>query len=415
MPRPDAYTIRQAVLAALAANAVKPLNTELTAVPAFAAGWLTSELAPQLMALAGIDTLLSARRHRARPVGVALAAGAAGALAWTVVRAQGAAKVVEDSIQQGLGPDYQEILDSPPTAEDLATSWRAVARPFHMTLPGVEVIRNIQYAEGGKRARLDIYRPEGVDLDKAPVLLQVHGGGWTIGTKEQQGLLLMNRMAARGWVCVAINYRLAPKHPFPAQIIDVKRALAWTHEHIASYGGDPSYVVITGGSAGGHLAALAALTPGLPEYQPGFEHADTSVAACVPFYGIYDMVGDDGDRYTVGLRDSFLAKRVFLSDPREHLDDYRRASPIEHVTEDAPDFFVIHGENDTLVSVRQARAFVKRMREQSRASVTYAELPSAQHAFEVFGSVRSHHVIKAVQRWLQWHRASWLREQRAVG
>lgn len=414
MPRPNAYTLRQVLLAAFAANAVKPLNTELTAVPAFAAGWLTSELAPQLLALSAVDTAIAVRRHRARPLGIALAAGAAGALAWTLTRAQGAARVVEDSLHQGLGPDYQEILDSPPTAEDLTTSWRVLARPFHMTLPGVEVIRDVQYAEGGKRARLDIYRPEGVDLSNAPVLLQVHGGGWTIGAKEQQGLLLMNRMAARGWVCVAINYRLAPKHPFPAQIIDVKRALAWTHEHIASYGGDPSYVVVTGGSAGGHLAALAAVTPGLAAYQPGFEDGDTSVAACVPFYGIYDMVGDDGDRFTVGLRDNFLAKRVFLTDPREDLESYRRASPIEHVSADAPDFFVIHGVNDTLVSVRQARTFVARLRGRSRSSVTYAELPSAQHAFEVFGSVRSHHVIKAVQRWLEWHRATWLRERTAA-
>ena len=50
-------------------------------------------------------------------------------------------------------------------------------------------------------------------------------------------------MAERGWVCVAMNYRLAPKHPFPAQIVDVKKAIAWTRENIASYGGDPSYLV----------------------------------------------------------------------------------------------------------------------------------------------------------------------------
>ena len=73
---------------------------------------------------------------------------------------------------------------------------RELARPFKMAKPDVEVIRDINYTAGGKRARLDIYRPKGVDLENAPVLVQVHGGGWTIGTKEQQGLLLMNRMAA---------------------------------------------------------------------------------------------------------------------------------------------------------------------------------------------------------------------------
>ena len=85
------------------------------------------------------------------------------------------------------------------------------------------------------------------------MLLQVHGGAWTIGNKDQQGIPLMQHLAAKGWVCVAINYRLAPRDPFPAQIIDVKRAIAWVRENIAEYGGDPDYIAITGGSAGGHL------------------------------------------------------------------------------------------------------------------------------------------------------------------
>ena len=93
---------------------------------------------------------------------------------------------------------------------------------------------------------------------------------------------LMYHLAAKGWVCVAINYRLAPRDAFPAQIIDVKKGIAWIRENIASYGGDPDYIAITGGSAGGHLCALAALTPNDPEWQPGFEDVDTSVQVAVP-------------------------------------------------------------------------------------------------------------------------------------
>jgi acetyl esterase/lipase len=244
--------------------------------------------------------------------------------------------------------------------------------------------------------------------DLAHAQLQVLGGGWTLGTKDQQGLLLMNRMAQRGWVCVAMNYRLAPKHPFPAQIIDVKRAIAWTRENIASYGGDPSYLVITGGSAGGHLAALAALTPGEPEYQPGFESADTSVAGCVPFYGVYDMAGITGDKAALALRDYYLGPRVFKKKPDTNLEDFVKASPLAHVSPNAPDFFVLHGANDSLVDVRQARAFVDRLKADSKATVTYAEFPGTQHAFEVFGSIRSHHVIRAVERWLLHHRQAFL-------
>ena len=77
-----------------------------------------------------------------------------------------------------------------------------------------------------------------------PVLLQVHGGAWVIGEKEQQAKPLMYHMAQRGWVCVAINYRLSPKAAFPAHIVDVKKAIAWIREHIGEYGGNPDFIVV---------------------------------------------------------------------------------------------------------------------------------------------------------------------------
>src|SRR2546429_3426223 len=122
-----------------------------------------------------------------------------------------------------------------------------------------------------------------------PTLIQIHGGGWTIGNKDQQGKPIMLHFASRGWVCFAVNYRLAPRSTWPAQIVDVKRAIAWVKEHAEEYGADPNFIVVTGGSAGGHLSALAALTPNDPAWQPGFEDADTSVQAAVPYYGVYDF------------------------------------------------------------------------------------------------------------------------------
>jgi acetyl esterase/lipase len=410
------YRRRQLVAAALTANAVRPLGGRYASIPAFVAGWLASELAPQLLTASLVDTAaeLTVRRsrmHRPSRTGLALAAVTSAGLGYLIVNANRSATHVETTLRDGLGEDYLDALEEAPTADDLKLRVREIARPFKMAQPDVEVVRDINYTVGGKRARLDIYRPRGADLEKAPVLVQIHGGAWTIGTKEQQGLLLMNRMAQRGWICVAMNYRLAPKHPWPAQIIDVKKAIAWTRENIASYGGDPSYLVVTGGSAGGHLAALAALTAGEAEYQPGFESADTSVAGCVPFYGVYDMAGLTGDKAAIGMRDYFLGPRVFKKDPAKHLDDFVKASPIAHVSPDAPDFFVLHGSNDSLVDVRQARALVEKLKDGSKATVTYAEFPGAQHAFEVFGSIRSHHVIRAVERWLLHHRATFVRSQ----
>ncbi|RNM16140.1 alpha/beta hydrolase [Nocardioides pocheonensis] len=403
------YLRRQLITALLTANAVRPLRGNLSPL-GFAIGWPTGELAPQILALTALDTAQALARGKASRGGLLLAAASAAGLTYLVRDAHRAGEIAEQQLAESLGTGYLDELTADPAAADLAealpTPLRDLIRPFALMRPEVERIADLNYREGGTRARLDIYRRRDVDLKNAPVLIQVHGGGWTIGDKSQQGLILMNRMAARGWVCVAMNYRLAPKHPFPAQIEDVKRAIAWTREHIASYGGDPSYLVITGGSAGGHLASLAALTPKVGKYQPGFEEADTTVSACVPFYGVYDLGGVTGDKAAVAMRDKFLAPRVFRKDPRRHREEFELASPITHVVPDAPDFFVIHGAHDGLVSVRQARAFVERLREVSTGVVTYLELPGTQHAFEVFSSIRSQQVIRAVERWLEWHRVT---------
>jgi acetyl esterase/lipase len=402
------FARRQLILAALALNAVKPPPGGWAGIPGFALGWPVSELAPHLLTASAIDTAaeLTVRRRTSKPstTGLVAAAAAAGLLGWSIAGARRVGTELDEALQQGIGEEYLTTIDLP--GPDLRIPRGSVARPFKYHQHDVERIRNVQYTEGGRKARLDIYRPRDVDLSRAPVLLQIHGGAWTIGTKEQQGLLLMNRMAQQGWICVASNYRLAPKHPFPTQIVDVKRAIAWIHENIEQYGGDPSYLAITGGSAGGHLSALAALTPGLKDLQPGFEDADTTISACVPFYGVYDLAGLTETRSAIDMRDRFLGPRIFRKDPTTDLDDFVQASPLTHVSERAPDFFVIHGRNDTLAPVHQARAFVDALREKSDATVTYAELPGAQHAFEVFSSIRSQHTIGAVQRWLMWHRAT---------
>jgi acetyl esterase/lipase len=381
------HTVRQAALAVLTADAIRPLavpfwKLDATAVPAFAAGWLTGELAPQLL-LAGLaDTAVALARRRATPAGLACSAAATVGLGYLTWRASGAGATFTEVLRETVAAVETEDSDA---AAD-RTSLRTLARPFAMADPRVEVIRDVPYTKGGVKAKLDIYRPRETPVD-APVLVQIHGGGWTIGRKEEQGLLLMNRMAARGWVCVAVNYRLAPKYRWPTQIADVRNAISWVRDHIAEYGGNPDHLVLTGGSAGGHLAALAALT------------AEPPVAGCVPFYGVYDMAADD--RYARFLR-RFLSRRVFPAGAT--MEDFREASPISHVRPDAPDFFVIHGTADTMVSVEQARAFVARLREVSKATVSYAELPGAQHAFEIFGSIRAHAAIRAVQQWLEWHR-----------
>ena len=190
-------------------------------------------------------------------------------------------------------------------------------------------------------------------------------------------------------MCVTINYRLSPKATWPDQIVDCKRAIAWVRRHIAEYGGDPSFIALSGGSAGGHLAALAALTAGDPEWQPGFESEDASVDACVPFYGVMDMTGDPSASglHGTGLLE-MLERKVMKVTAAEHPEVFRRASPTERVHAGAPPFFVLQGGNDTLVPVEVARQFVDALRRVSDQPVAYAELPLAQHAFDVLASLR---------------------------
>ncbi|BBZ51462.1 hypothetical protein MHEI_31790 [Mycobacterium heidelbergense] len=120
--------------------------------------------------------------------------------------------------------------------------------------------------------------------------------------------------------------------------------------------------------------------------------------AAVPFYGVYDFTRSDGAMHPLMV--PMVAKRVFKLSRTEIAEPFRIASPISHVSEDAPPFFVLHGTNDSLIPVEQARSFTARLREVSRQPVVYAELPCAQHAFDIFGSARAAHAAVAVEQFL---------------
>ncbi len=408
------YLRRQLVTSALVANAIRPAPGSLASIPAMFAGWFVSELAPHFIAGTAVDTALElgARGHRRTPL---LGLANIAALTYVMGQSRVSHQTFESALVDGLGDGYRDGLEKAYDDLDLPTPLKQLVWPFRIPEDGIEVIRDVSYApQHGKRGLLDVYKPQG-DVTGAPVLLQVHGGGWTIGNKDQQGLPLMKHMARAGWVCVAINYRLSPRDAFPAHIVDVKRAIAWIREHAEEYGADPSFIAITGGSAGGHLTALAALTPNDPEYQPGFEDVDTTVQAAVPFYGLYDMAGVSGTKAARRLRDYFLAPRVFFTDPKEDLEPFEKASPLLRVREDAPPFYVIHGVNDTLAPIDQARQFVKALQDASDEPVAYSELQGTQHAFDVFPSIRSQHSVRGVDRFLRWAYDSWKGETSTSG
>jgi acetyl esterase/lipase len=274
--------------------------------------------------------------------------------------------------------------------------------PLMLFARSVERQRGVVYHhEPHRRVRLDIYgprRPSPPGL-RRPAVIQVHGGGWIVGSRLEQGIPLLNHLAANGWVGFNIDYRLSPRATMPEHVIDVKRAIAWVREHADELGIDPQRIALTGGSAGGHLCALAALTAGDRSLQPGFEHADTSVVAAVPFYGIYDFTDPD-TLYSPGIRDWLLPKVVFKRTLAEAPELYRAASPFHRVHPDVPPFLVFHGDEDTLVPIEDARAFVDRLAAVSKNPARLVELPGAEHAFDLFPSLRTVHVVEGIERFL---------------
>jgi acetyl esterase/lipase len=402
---PTAFLIVSIVGLLFTLNAYRPLRFDPIIVFTFFAGWLTSELPVHHLVWQALATALfvagGALDGWQGYAGLAITAVSWCGLVGLAVQSSRAGAVVERALRQELGDDYRSAM-SPELCEhdSPVVRWNRLVFPIVRSDDAVEKVANIDYAGNGRRRnRLDVYR--GRDAGGgSPVFLYVHGGAWVIGDKREQGMPLMFELAAHGWVCVTANYSLSPKAKFPEHLVDVKRAIAWVKQHIAEYGGDPDFVAISGSSAGGHLSSLSALTPNRPEYQPGFEAVDTSVQACVPFYGVYDFTNRDRFRGP-GMR-KFLERSVMETKLKHAPEAWAAASPMDQVNAAAPPFFVIHGRNDTLVPVREARQFVTLLREVSTAPVVYAELPGAQHAFEVFRSVRSMHVVRAVERWLAW-------------
>jgi acetyl esterase/lipase len=386
----------------------RPIRREPWSVFSFAIGWPVGETAIQhivwQVAATAIFAAFGALNSWPGWLGLALALLSWVGLVGLAASGARASKAVQAALGEVRSADFP--IRAEPEVASWGTFWR-ISRAIPLKGRAVRAFRNIDYwGDGLRRHRLDIYHSKLAPPSGAPVMVYIHGGAWVMGDKREQGKPMMFELVARGWVCVAINYRLSPRATWPVHIVDAKRAVAWVKEHIAAYGGNPSFVAVSGGSAGGHLCALLALTAGDPAFQPGFEQADTAVDACVPFYGVMDLTGSDPDatRYGPGLL-RLLERRVMHARAADHPDIFRDASPTFRVHADAPPFFVVHGRNDTLVPVSVARIFVAALREVSRAPVAFAELPLAQHACDIFASLRCQATTGGVAAFLDAARA----------
>ena len=388
-----------ALVAVATLNALWPVRRPWwLKLPSFNAGWFANELPSHLLAGHAIVVVvlaaLGALDERPGQVGVALSAAAAAGLIVLAAAHRRAGNAMDEALRRSIGPGSPITSDADgTTGRSLPRSWLVWPWLAWSRAPGVERVAGMIYSTvAGRSLELDVYRPAG-RRDDCPVLVQIHGGGWITGDRRLEARPLMAHMAAQGWVCVSADYRVGRTAAWPDQIIDVNSVLAWVREHVSEYGGDPDFVAITGGSAGGHLAALAALTRDDVDYRPPSGTA-AGIRACVPFYGPYDFGNSLGLHPPGEMRfvERFVVKVALADDPTR----YERGAPLARVHADAPAFLVVQGTSDNLVFPEESRAFVHKLRTNSAAVVAYAEVPRAQHAFDAVASVRTSHVISGV-------------------
>jgi acetyl esterase/lipase len=220
-----------------------------------------------------------------------------------------------------------------------------------------------------------LYRPAAPGL--RPVAMYVHGGGWHGGDKAVGADMVdLPELVRRGYAVASVNYRHAPRYRFPAQIEDVKCAIRFLRAQAAVFNLDSDRMGAWGASAGGHLVALAALTPGDAGLEGDGEPAAQSsrLDAVVLLYAPADLAADD-----LPPRTFDIIRRVFGDRPA----DLARGSPVTYVHEAAPPFLLLHGDSDASVPLSQSQRLYERL---VRAGVP-ARLVIVRNAGHVFEPV----------------------------
>lgn len=216
-------------------------------------------------------------------------------------------------------------------------------------IPGMVIQRDIPYTAidgvDPNLLSLDIYAPP--DASGLPVLLMVHGGGWSGGDKANRdmGLDKASYFTGNGFVYVSINYRLSPDVQHPAHIEDVAAALSWTLEHIHEYGGDPARLSLMGHSAGAHLVALVASDP---RWLSIHGHSLAEIEGVILLDGAGYDIPDTIDRLYPPGRVTRMYTQAFSEDPATWVD----ASPVSHVSagKGIPPFLILHTGREAAVS-----------------------------------------------------------------
>ncbi len=354
-------------------NALRPLiDPTRRYSPAWLPAMVVTELAPFWLLVHGAvlaaGLALGGWSNWGGRIGVGLLVLSMMLLVWIVVRTLLAVR------------SLRRLVDGP--VHGTSGAARLVGRPI-LTPTGVRETLGIEWRAG---LTLDLVRPDD-ERRELPVVVYVHGGGWTGGGPQRQARDLYHTLALDGWATLAIRYPFAPRASVPQQVAVVRSAVAWARSAGHDHGVEATTVVLAGGSAGAHLAVMAAFTP---------EHEDERVSAVVAMYGIYDMANRNHKRAHWGM----IRRDVMHAGVAEAPDRYDAVSPLVQITADSPPMLILHGTRDTLVPVGEAEQFVAALRAAGRP-VEFVPVPGAQHAFDAVTAPVPRMTAAVIRTWLR--------------
>ena len=227
----------------------------------------------------------------------------------------------------------------------------------------VRVTTDLVYLAPDRAEKLDLYLPAAPAAGKlSPAVVWIHGGGWTGGTKnEARAKEICTTLAEAGYVAVSIDYKLGDG-AWPTNLFDCKNAVRFLRAHAKEYHLDPNRIAVAGGSAGGHLALMAGLTAGKPEFEPTgaatpYGGLSSTVRCVIDMYGpanletrrLTDAKGNPGEPRP--QPEGALKVFGITADQSEKL---RNVSPVNHVAKNSPPVLILHGRADTTVDYLQS-------------------------------------------------------------
>jgi acetyl esterase/lipase len=320
----------------------------------------------------------------------------------------------EEGFDAAFGPDWEQRIPASLQPRLSPRRWSLLTK-----VPDKVVWqRDLVYGQNtvtGAALLADLWSPPPGVAPTGLAVTYVHGGGWRVGDKDLATRAFFRRLAAQGHVILDIAYTLWPAGDIPMMIAEVKEAVLWLKDHSQEYGLDPDRIVLMGGSAGGHLALLAAYTSEHPSLPPLAGEGDASVRGVVAFYPatdfqtlqdpatgqapwtesawsgpldslseaglarIFDLHGDDLDS-DLSFRDFIPA--IMGGTPEEIPETYRLLSPVNHVGPQCPPTLLLHGTDDIFGLTPPVQRLHQELLGAGATSIL-VEFPHAEHAFDL--------------------------------